>query len=68
MSTVEERLVIFAICFLISVPVSYCLLKNFVDVNSRIAIGYSQDNEIINRQKIESENENENEETKIANV
>jgi hypothetical protein len=68
MSTVEERLVIFAICFLISVPVSYCLLKNCVDINSRIAIGYSQDNEIINRQKIESKNENENEETKIANV
>ena len=67
MSTVEERLVIFAICFLISVPVSYCLLKNFVDINSRIAIGYSQDNEIINRRKL-IKNENENEETKIANV
>ncbi len=69
MSTVEERLVIFAICFLISLPVSYFCLKNCVEANSRISnIGYSQDNEIINRQKIESENENENEETKIANV
>ena len=52
MSSVEERLVIFAICFVISVPVSYVLLKNCVDINSRISIDFYQDNEIINRQKI----------------
>ena len=58
MSSVEERLVIFAICFLISVPVSYILLKNCVEMNSRIDISYNTDNEIRNKQKIESENEN----------
>lgn len=58
MSSVEERLVIFAICFLISVPVSYILLKNCVEMNSRIDIGYNTDNEIRNKQKIESKNEN----------
>ena len=58
MSSVEERLVIFAICFVISVPVSYVLLKNCVDINSRIDISYNKDNEIRNRQKIESKNEN----------
>lgn len=69
MSTVEERLVIFAICFLISLPVSYFCLKNCVEANSRISnIGYSQTNEIRNIQKIESENENEKKETIIENV
>ena len=59
MSSVEERLVIFAICFIISVPVSYILLKNCVDINSRtIAIEYNTNNEIRNTQKIESKNEN----------
>ena len=59
MSSVEERLVIFAICFVISVPVSYVLLKNCVDINSRtIAIEYNTNNEIRNTQKIESKNEN----------
>ena len=58
MSSVEERLVIFAICFIISVPVSYILLKNCVEMNSRIDISYNTDNEIRNKQKIESENEN----------
>ena len=58
MSSVEERLVIFAICFVISVPVSYVLLKNCVDINSRISIDFYQDNEIRNTQKIESKNEN----------
>ena len=59
MSSVEERLVIFAICFVISVPVSYILLKNCVDINSRtIAIEYNTNNEIRNTQKIESKNEN----------
>ena len=59
MSSVEERLVIFAICFIISVPVSYILLKNCVDINSRtIAIEYNTNNEIRNIQKIESKNEN----------
>tara|TARA_X000000950_G_scaffold113410_1_gene142711 strand:+ start:7024 stop:7227 length:204 start_codon:yes stop_codon:yes gene_type:complete len=59
MSSVEERLVIFAICFVISVPVSYVLLKNCVDINSRtIAIEYNTNNEIRNIQKIESKNEN----------
>ena len=42
MSSVEERLVIFAICFVISVPVSYVLLKNCVDINSRISIDFYQ--------------------------
>ena len=58
MSSVEERLVIFAISFVISVPVSYVLLKNCLEMNSRIDISYNKDNEIRNRQKIESENEN----------
>ena len=58
MSSVEERLVIFAISFVISIPVSYVLLKNCVDINSRIDISYNKDNEIRNRQKIESKNEN----------
>ena len=59
MSSVEERLVIFAICFVISVPISYVLLKNCVDINSRtIAIEYNTNNEIRNIQKIESKNEN----------
>ena len=59
MSSVEERLVIFAICFVISAPVSYVLLKNCVDINSRtISIEYNTNNEIRNTQKIESENEN----------
>ena len=58
MSSVEERLVIFAISFVISVPVSYVLLKNCLEMNSRIDISYNKDNEIRNRQKIESKNEN----------
>ena len=58
MTSVEERLVIFAISFVISVPVSYVLLKNCLEMNSRIDISYNKDNEIRNRQKIESENEN----------
>ena len=58
MSSVEERLVIFAISFVISVPVSYVLLKNCVEMNSRIDISYNKDNEIRNREKIESKNEN----------
>ena len=40
------------------VPVSYILLKNCVEMNSRIDISYNTDNEIRNKQKIESENEN----------
>ena len=58
MSSVEERLVIFAICFVISVPVSYVLLKNCVETNSRISIDFNKDNEIRSTQKIESKNEN----------
>ena len=58
MSSVEERLVIFAISFVISVSISYVLLKNCVEMNSRIDISYNKDNEIRNRQKIESKNEN----------
>ena len=58
MSSVEERLVIFAICFIISVPVSYILLKNCVAMNSRIDIEYNTNNEIRSTQKIESKNEN----------
>ena len=58
MSSVEERLVIFAICFIISVPVSYVLLKNCVDINSRISIDFNQESGNGNTQKIESKNEN----------
>ena len=58
MSSVEERLVIFAISFVISVPVSYVLLKNCLEMNSRIDISYNKDNEIRSTQKIESKNEN----------
>mgnify|MGYP001369373979 FL=1 len=58
MSSVEERLVIFAICFIISVPVSYVLLKNCVDINSRISIDFNQESGNGNIQKIESKNEN----------
>ena len=69
MSSVEERLVIFAISFVISVPVSYVLLKNCLEMNSRIDISYNKDNEIRNRQKIESENENnKNNKTDITEV
>ena len=58
MSSVEERLVIFAICFVISVPVSYVLLKNCVDINSRISIDFNKESGNKNTQKIESKNEN----------
>lgn len=69
MSSVEERLVIFAISFVISLPVSYVLLKNCLEMNSRIDISYNKDNEIRNRQKIESENENnKNNKTDITEV
>ncbi len=58
MSSVEERLVIFAICFVISVPVSYVLLKNCVEMNSRISIDFNQESGNGKIQKIESKNEN----------
>lgn len=34
MSSVEDRLVIFAICFVISVPISYIFLKNCADIEA----------------------------------
>ena len=36
MDTVGERLVLFAIGLIISVPISYILLKNCVNMNPRI--------------------------------
>jgi len=58
MSSVEERLVLVAICFLISLPVSYIFLKNCVEINSCIDTSYNKDNKIMDIPKIESKNEN----------
>ena len=63
MSSVQERLTLFAICFVISLPISYIVLINCVSTQPRIGFNNNNNNnnnnEVSNTQKIESKNENE---------